>query len=68
MAAEKQSKSPDQVDMTNMEAFLIQDGSYIDASNDEILTEYDSVAEYIQDGLSLSQQEIFQLQESLLSA
>ena len=54
--------------MTNMEAFLIQDGAYIDATNDEICTDFGSMAGYIQGGLGLSQQEIFQLQESLLSA
>ena len=68
MAAEKQDVSPEQVDMTNMEAFLIQDGSYIDATNDEICTDFGSMASYIQDGLGLSEQEIFQLQKTLLSA
>ena len=68
MAAEKQIVSAQQVDKANMEAFLIQDGSYIDASNDEFLTEFGSMAAYIQDGLGLKQQETLQLQETLLQS
>ncbi len=36
MAAEKRGIQPEQVTMSNMRAFLIQHGSYIDASYDEI--------------------------------
>jgi protein-tyrosine phosphatase len=36
MAAEKRGVQPEQVTMSNMRAFLIQHGSYIDASYDEI--------------------------------
>jgi len=68
MAAEKQGITPDQVDMANMEAFLIQNGSYIDASQDEIVKGFGSLAIYIQDGLDFSQQDLIQLQETLLSA
>ena len=68
MAAEKQGIAPDQVDMANMEAFLIQNGSYIDASQDEIVKGFGSLANYIQDGLGFSQQDLIQLQETLLSA
>jgi protein-tyrosine phosphatase len=68
LAAEKQGIASDQVDMNNMEAFLIQGGSYIDAGYDEILTEFGSMDGYIQDSLGLSQKELSQLQETLLQS
>lgn len=68
MAATKQGIAPAQVDMVNMKGFLIQNGSYIDASKDEIRRDYGSFVGYVEHGLGLSQQELFQLQESLLSA
>ena len=67
MAAEKQGVALEQVDMTNMNAFLIQNGAYIDASRDEINKAFGSMADYFQDGLAVSQQEIVQLQEALLA-
>jgi protein-tyrosine phosphatase len=66
MAAEKQGIPPEQVDMSNMEAFLIQNGSYIDASYDEIVGEHSSLEDYIRDGLGLSEQEVQRLREELL--
>jgi protein-tyrosine phosphatase len=66
MAAQKQGVAPGQVDMDNMDAFLIQNGSYIDASQDEVVKAFGSMALYIQDGLGLSRQELRQLQETLL--
>jgi protein tyrosine/serine phosphatase len=65
MAAENQGVSLEQVDMTNMNAFLIQDGSYIDASQDEIVQDFGSTAGYLQNGLGLSQHEISRLREAL---
>ncbi|NCF69917.1 MAG: hypothetical protein GWP61_28565, partial [Chloroflexi bacterium] len=65
MAAENQGVSLEQVDMTNMNAFLIQDGSYIDASQDEIVQDFGSTAGYLQNGLGLSQHEISRLREEL---
>ena len=55
-------------DWTNMEAFLIQDGSYIDASYDEILQEFISMDGYIQDGFGLNQKELSQLHETSLQS
>jgi protein-tyrosine phosphatase len=66
MAAEKQGIAPEQVDMDNMEAFLIQDGGYIDASQDEILKTFGSMNDYLDNGLGFSQQEVKQLQDRLL--
>jgi len=66
MAAEKRGISPEQVDMNNMEAFLIQDGAYIDASKAEMIDEFGSVNSYITDGLGLSDREIQKLRNELL--
>ena len=66
VAAEKQGTPPEQVDMSNMEAFLIQHGSYIDASYDEMVKTYGSVDAFIRDGLGLSDQEINRLRDELL--
>lgn len=66
MAAEKQGIPPEQVDMSNMEAFLVQGASYIDASFDEMVKEYGSVDNFIRDGLGLSDQEINRLRDELL--
>lgn len=61
MAAQKQGLDVGEVEMGNMEAFLVQDGSYIDATQDEILAEYGSLADY------LKEIEIESLQEELVS-
>jgi protein-tyrosine phosphatase len=66
MAAEKRGIASEQIDMTNMEAFLIQQGSYIDASKSEMVDEYGSVDGYITEGLGLSDREIQQLCAELL--
>lgn len=66
MAAEKQGIPPDQVDMTNIKAFYILEGSYIDATLDEIIKQYGSMGEYLHRGLGLSDAEIQQLQAELL--
>jgi protein-tyrosine phosphatase len=66
MAAEKRGITPEQVDMTNMEAFLIQAGSYIDASKEEMIDEFGSVDGFITEGLKLGDHEIKQLRAELL--
>ena len=66
MAAEKRGIKPDKVDMTNMEAFLVQSGAYIDASKDEMIDEYGSVDDFITEGLGLSDREIHHLRDQLL--
>jgi protein tyrosine/serine phosphatase len=66
MAAKKRSIPPQQVDMSNMEAFLIQHGSYIDASREEMIRENGSIQNYIREGLGLSGQEINNLRNELL--
>jgi len=66
MAAEKQGLPVDQVDMTNINAFYILEGTYIDATLDEINKEYGSIDKYLREGLGLSDAEIQKLQEALL--
>lgn len=66
MAAEKRGIQPEQVDMSNMEAFLIQQASYIDASYDEIVKRYGAVDGFIHKGLGLSEQDINHLRDELL--
>ena len=63
LAAGKQGIAPEAVDMGNMEAFLIQDGSYIDATRDEVTVAYGSFANYITKSNILPEK----LQETLLS-
>ena len=56
----------EQVEMANIEAFLIQSGSYIDASKAEMIAEFGSVEDFIRGGLGLSQQEVEHLRDELL--
>lgn len=63
LAADKLAVAPEAVDMRNMEAFLIQDGSYIDASMDEVVGAYGSFAGYLNQ-LNIESED---LQEALLA-
>jgi protein-tyrosine phosphatase len=47
MATQKRGIPLEDVDMDNMKAFLIQDGSYIDATLDEIVEAYGSTDNYL---------------------
>jgi protein-tyrosine phosphatase len=66
LAAENQGIEPDQVDTTNMNAFYILQGSYIDATFDEITKQYGSMDNYLRKGLGLSEAEIERLRTELL--
>jgi protein-tyrosine phosphatase len=66
MASEKQGIPPEEVDMTNIRAFYILEGSYIDATRDEILKQYGSMDAYLHRGLGLSDVEIKKLKDELL--
>jgi protein-tyrosine phosphatase len=66
LAAKKQGIPPDQVDMTNIKAFYILEGSYIDASIDEIIKQYGSMEEYLDKGLGLDDGDIQRLKNELL--
>lgn len=66
LLAKKQNIRPEKVDMTNIAAFYIQKGEYIDATRDEILKQYGSIKGYMSQGLGLSANEINKLRERLL--
>ena len=66
LAAKNQDISPDQVDMTNINAFYILEGNYIDATRDEILKQYVSIDGYLTKGLGLTTGEIQQLRDTLV--
>jgi len=68
LVAEKHGVAPDQVDMTNFNAFYILKGSYIDASRDEILKEYGGIQQYLTKGLEMSEAEIQQLRDRLIES
>jgi protein-tyrosine phosphatase len=56
----------DDVDTTNMDAFYILDGTYIDASLDFAVAEYGSMDNYIREGLGISDNVIEKLRELYL--
>jgi len=56
----------DEVDTTNMVAFYILQGDYIDGTLEVIFQEYGSMESYLQNGLELSDQEIEILRQQLL--
>jgi len=68
MAAESQGIPPDDVDMTNVEAFYVLDGPYIDGVLERAVEEYGSMEGYIRDGLGLTDEEIERLREELLES
>ena len=65
-AAASRSIAPESVDMTNVEAFFILEGAYIDGALEAARKEYGSMEGYIREGLGLSEAEIEALKESLL--
>ena len=66
LSATKQDIQPEEVDMTNIEAFYILQGFYVDAVKETIEEEYGSIDNYMINGLGLSETEIQQLKEQLL--
>lgn len=66
LLAEKQDVPPEKVNISNIEAFYVQKGEYIDATRDEILKQYGSIEGYLTKGLGLSANEINKLRERLL--
>jgi protein-tyrosine phosphatase len=66
MAAKTLGVPPDEVDMTNVEAFYILDGSYIDGSLEQAVAEYGSMDAYIRDGLGITDEEVEELRNQLL--
>ena len=66
MTAETQGLAPEEVDMSNVEAFYVLDGSYIDGTLEQAVADYGSMEDYIRDGLGLTDEEIESLRAQLL--
>jgi protein-tyrosine phosphatase len=66
LAAKHQNVPPDKVDMTNINAFYILQGNYIDAARDEVLKKYGSIDGYLTKGLELTKHDIQRLRDRLL--
>ena len=66
LAAKNQGVPADEVDITNAEAFMIQDGGYIDATRDEIITQLGSFDRYFDEALGLDASVVGELQNTLL--
>jgi len=64
--AETNGIAPDEVDTTNMDAFYILQGAYIDAALDQAVEDYGSIEAYIRDGLGITDIEIDLLRSELL--
>jgi len=66
MAAEKRGVAPEEIDMSNVEAFYILEGSYIDGTLEQAVADYGSMDAYIREGLGISDDEIEMLKSQLL--
>lgn len=66
MTAKTQGIPFKKVDMTNINAFYILEGEYIDATRDEIIKNYGSFKNYANKALGLTNEEIAALKKALL--
>jgi len=66
MVAEKRGVAPEEIDMSNVEAFYILEGSYIDGSLEQAIADYGSMDANIREGLGISDDEIELLKSQLL--
>lgn len=66
MTAKTQGIAFDKVDMTNINAFYILEGEYIDATKDEIINKYGSFDNYAVKQLKISKEEIEALKKALI--
>jgi protein-tyrosine phosphatase len=66
LAAKNQNIASEKVDMTNVRAFYILEGKYIDVTRNEILATYGSIDGYLSNGLRLTKREIQSLRDRLL--
>jgi protein-tyrosine phosphatase len=66
VAAERLGVPESEVDMRNAEAFMIQDGSYIDASRDEVISQFGSFARYADEALRVDAPLVDRLRDTLL--
>jgi protein-tyrosine phosphatase len=65
-AAKNRDIPPEDVDMTNVNAFYILQGEYIDASLDEAVKQYGSMENYVRHGLGVSDEVVESLRNALL--
>jgi protein-tyrosine phosphatase len=66
LAAQTQGVPAEDIDMTNAKAFMTQNGSYIDASRDEIMSQFGSFERYADEMLGYDASAISDLRASLL--
>ena len=66
LAAKNRNVAPDQVDMTDANAFYVLEAHYIDAARDEILKKFGSIDRYVTDGLGLTVDDVQKLRSRLL--
>lgn len=66
LAADTFLVEPEEVDLTNIEAFYVLESIYIDASLDEAVKQYGSMENYIREGLGITDEELASLREQLL--
>jgi len=64
--AETNGIPPEEVDTTNMDAFYILQGAYIDAALEQAVEDYGSMEAYLCDGLGITDDEVANLREQLL--
>jgi protein-tyrosine phosphatase len=64
--AETNGIPPEDVDTTNMDAFYILQGAYIDAALEQAVEDYGSMEAFIREGLGISDVELARLREQLL--
>lgn len=65
--AAKLGVAEEEVDMTNVEAFYVLQGEYIDASLEEAVKLYGSMDAYICEGLGIDEQELVELRNRCLN-
>jgi protein-tyrosine phosphatase len=64
--AENNEIPVEEVDSTNIEAFYILQGAYIDAALEQAVMDYGSMSAYVRDGLGLADEEVALLRRELL--
>lgn len=64
--AETIGVTPEDVDTSNMDAFYILQGAYIDGSLEQAVEDYGSMEAYIRDGLGITNEEVEGLRSQLL--
>lgn len=64
--AQARGVAPESLDMSNVEAFYVLEGSYIDGALEAAKQKYGSMDAFIREGLGLSEEEIEALRASLL--